>query len=49
VRFEIVVAASVKMTVLCIVALCNLVEVYEHLRGACFHHFSMEKGMMVIN
>jgi hypothetical protein len=35
VRFQVLTAASMKMTVFWVVAPCSLVEVYRRLRGAC--------------
>jgi hypothetical protein len=38
-RFEILTAASMKMAVFWVVALCSLVEVYRRFRGTCcLHH-----------
>jgi hypothetical protein len=38
-RFQVLTAASVKMDVFCVVAPCNLVEVYRRFRHACcLHH-----------
>jgi hypothetical protein len=38
-RFQVLMAASMKMTVFWVVAPCSLVEVYRRLRGACcLHH-----------
>jgi hypothetical protein len=45
-RFEVLAAASMKMTVFWVVAPCSLVEVYRRFRGAsCFHH----QGDPVVN
>jgi hypothetical protein len=42
VRFEVLKAASMKMTVSWEVALCSLVEVYRRFRGACrLHHHGL--------
>jgi hypothetical protein len=39
VRFQVLTAASMKMAVFWVVALCSLVEVYSRFRGAyCLHH-----------
>jgi hypothetical protein len=39
VRFQVLTAASMKMTVFWVVAPCNLIDVYRHFRGACcLHH-----------
>jgi hypothetical protein len=39
VGFEVLMAASMKMAVFWIVALCSLVEVYQRFRGTyCLHH-----------
>jgi hypothetical protein len=38
VRFHVLMAASMKMTVFRVVAPCSLVEVYQRLRGACCLH-----------
>jgi hypothetical protein len=35
VRFEVLTAASMKMTVFWVVAQCSLVDVYRRFRGAC--------------
>jgi hypothetical protein len=39
VRFQVFMVASMKMIIFGGVALCSLVEVYQHFRGACcLHH-----------
>jgi hypothetical protein len=39
VRFQVLTAASMKMTVFWVVASCSLVDVYWHFRGACCLHY----------
>jgi hypothetical protein len=35
-------SAVPEMAVFCVVASCSLVEVYEHLRGACSLHYFLD-------
>jgi hypothetical protein len=45
VRFEVLMAVSMKMTVFWVVALCRLVEVYRRFRGVyCPHHQGDDGG-----
>jgi hypothetical protein len=39
VRFQVLTAASMKMTVFWVVSPCILVEVYQRFRGACCLHY----------
>jgi hypothetical protein len=47
VGFEVLTAASMKMAVFCVVAPCNLVEIYRRLKGNCCpHHQGDDKSLM---
>jgi hypothetical protein len=49
VRFEVLKAASMKMAVFWVVALCSLVEVYWRFRGArCLHHQGDEDALLLL-
>jgi hypothetical protein len=46
VRFQVLKAGSMKMTVFWVVAPCSLVEVYQRFRGACcLNHQSDDEGI----
>jgi hypothetical protein len=48
VRFRVLTAASMKMTVFCDVALCRLAEVHRRFRGACcLHHQGPETSVVI--
>jgi hypothetical protein len=44
--FEVLMAASMKLAVFCVVALCSLVEVYQRYRGPCclYHQGDDDRG-----
>jgi hypothetical protein len=44
VRFQVLIAASVKMAVFWVVAPCSLVEVYRRFRGACCPHYQGDRA-----
>jgi hypothetical protein len=49
VRFQVLTAASMKMTLIWNVAPCNLVEVYRRFKGAyCLHHQGDESPVILV-
>jgi hypothetical protein len=42
--FQVLMAASTKMTVVWVVASCSLVEVYRRFRGDCYFHHCHDDG-----
>jgi hypothetical protein len=49
VGFEVLMVASMKMTVFWVVVQCSLVEVYQHFRGTCcLHHQGINLMMEVL-
>jgi hypothetical protein len=47
VRFQVLMAVSMEMAVFWVVALCSLVEVYQHFRGACCHQHQGDEDLMM--